>query len=307
MSAVQLRPLRIGEVLDAAIKIYLRNAGQLFRSVLAVVVPVQILTALVQSSAISGGTVVNGRLTGVQQGGYLAAQLVIGVLTGLTALLASGACFKAVSDAYMGEAPNWRDSLRFAFGKLGSLLWLTVIVVVILILAFIALVLPGIYLGVAFAVALPVLLVEDIRGFKALSRSFQLTKGRWWPTFGTLLVALVLLYVVGIVIGLIFAALASAIISGSSSNLVLFVVISAVLGIISRTLTTPFFAACATVIYYDLRVRKEGYDLELLARDIGRSGPGGLERPDGPPSPQAQRTGGSIPPPEAGSPTFAPD
>ncbi len=106
MSAVQLRPLRIGEVLDAAIKIYLRNAGQLFRSVLAVVVPVQILAALVQSSAISGGTVVNGRLTGVQQGGYLAAQLVIGVLTGLTALLASGACFKAVSDAYMGEAPN---------------------------------------------------------------------------------------------------------------------------------------------------------------------------------------------------------
>ena len=38
---------------------------------------------------------------------------------------------------------------------------------------------------------------------------------------------------------------------------------------VSSALTTPLSAAVLTVLYFDLRVRKEGFDLELLARRLG--------------------------------------
>ena len=49
MQAPELRPLSIGEILDVAIKIYLRNAWTLFRVVLFVVAPVEIVTALIDA------------------------------------------------------------------------------------------------------------------------------------------------------------------------------------------------------------------------------------------------------------------
>ena len=60
MQAPELRPLSIGEILDVAIKIYLRNAWTLFRVVLVVVAPVEIVSALIQASAASK---VNGDTT----------------------------------------------------------------------------------------------------------------------------------------------------------------------------------------------------------------------------------------------------
>src|SRR4051812_35731266 len=47
----RLRPLGIGEILDVGIKIYWRNAWTLFRIVVFVVLPAQILVNLVQVSA----------------------------------------------------------------------------------------------------------------------------------------------------------------------------------------------------------------------------------------------------------------
>jgi len=38
---------------------------------------------------------------------------------------------------------------------------------------------------------------------------------------------------------------------------------------VSAVLTRPFSAAIRTILYYDLRVRHEGYDVELLAQQLG--------------------------------------
>ena len=39
---------------------------------------------------------------------------------------------------------------------------------------------------------------------------------------------------------------------------------------LSSLITLPLFAAVLTIIYFDLRVRKEGFDLQLLARGVGQ-------------------------------------
>lgn len=318
MSATpQLRPLRVGETLDAAIKIYTRNAGQLFKTVLVLVIPFEIIGAILLASAVSGSSIIDGKFLFTNQGdldAFTVSRLVFQALIGLLILLANAACFKAVSDTYLGERPDWRESLRFAFKRFGPVLWLAIVAFVILVVAFFALIIPAIYLAVAFSVALPVLLVERIGGFKALSRSFQLTKGRWWPTLGTLLVAAILVAIVQFVIGFVIGIVLGVVFHGSSGSPVLLVILGRMFDGIGRMISIPFFAACVTVIYYDLRVRKEGYDLQLLAEGIGRSGPASAAAPAAatPAGSEAQapeglstgqeptgleRPGGSSPPP----------
>ena len=51
-SAPQLRPLGVGEILDVGIKIYLRNALTLFKIVVFVVLPAQILVNFIEISAL---------------------------------------------------------------------------------------------------------------------------------------------------------------------------------------------------------------------------------------------------------------
>lgn len=295
-----LRPLRVGEALDAAVKIYLGNAGQLVKTVLVVLVPFQVLAALIQSSTLSSATLVDGKVlfpTATDLSTYVTGQIVINVVGVLVVLLANAACFRAVSEAYLGESPQWRESVGFGFRRLGSVFWLSLVTVVLLIFAFIALIVPGIWLSIAWSVALPALLFERVKGFSALRRSFSLVSGRWWPTFGTLLVAIVILFVVQFVIGLVAGAIIGGLVPGTSTNVAVLIAVSAVFGVVSRMISTPFIAACVTVIYYDLRVRKEGLDLELLAQGIGRSAAGTGAGGSGLAAPSSSVPPPSMPPP----------
>jgi hypothetical protein len=271
-----LRPLGIGEVLDVAIKIYWRNALTLFRIVLLIVAPVQIVSTLVQTSALSdlGGNSAssfgqNGKphFTASDIWVPITGIIVAALLAGIAALLASGACFKAVADAYLEERANWRTSLRFAFTRIHSLLWVTVLAFLILIPAMIPCYIPAIWLGVSFSVAIPALLTEGVKGRHALGRSRRLVRDRWWPTFGIIVLAILLTYVISLIVGGLSGALIGGATSGSSS--IGGIVIAIIGGTLSRMLTTPFTAAVLTVLYFDLRVRKEGFDLQLLAERIG--------------------------------------
>ncbi len=139
---------------------------------------------------------------------------------------------------------------------------------VLVALGFLACIIPGVYLSVAWVAAVPALLLEDLRGRGALKRSRELVSDRWWPTAAALLVATILAAIVQSVIsGLLLAMVFS-----GASDLV-GALAQAVANTAASVLTTPFTAAVVTVIYFDLRVRKEGFDLELLARQVGVEAP----------------------------------
>lgn len=298
-AAPALRPLRVGETLDVAIKIYSRHLVTLAKIVVVVILPVQVISWLVYSSATSDLFVHNGQLytnTPGGGGGLGAAQVVTIVLTFFAGLVANGACFKAVSDAYAGGMPNWRESLGFAFRRVGSLFWLAIVLTVLLTISFILLVLPFIWLVVAWSVALPVLLFEGSGGLGALTRSFDLVRGRWWATFGTVLVAFILLAVIQTVVTFLVGLAITALYSSDSNSVSGLFALSALGRTIGQALSTPFVAAVVTVIYYDLRVRKEGLDLELLTQRLRQ--PGGAPGFDVAPAP----SGPAAPAPPAGGP-----
>jgi hypothetical protein len=269
----RLRPLRIGEVLDVAIKIYRRHFWTLMRVVLVVVVPAQVIDAIVRISTVQDPELAGqssfstGSGDPVQQdtGIYLAGLAIIFVVGLISGPLTSGAGMKAVADGYLGGRSDWRDSLGFAVKRLPALIWLSVITAVLLTLATIALIVPGIYFFFAWTVAVPVLMMEDKRGFSALGRSARLVKGRWWPTAGAIILGFIFVSIIGGVIG---GALTAILLAGNTSVVAASVVV-AIASIISTALTKPFQVAVTAVIYFDLRVRKEGFDLQLLAEALG--------------------------------------
>jgi len=291
VQAPELRPLSIGEILDVAIKIYLRNAWTLFRVVLVVVAPVQIVSALIEASAASSGDTTRVSSHDIALG--VTAIVAVAILGIVANTVATGASFKAVADAYLGEQPTWRSSLRFAFARIHSILWITFLGGILTVIGFVFCIIPGIYFWIAFAVAVPVLLTEGVKGSKALGRSRRLVKDRWWGTFGVVLLGTILAGIVSAAIGGL-ARLAGG--SADASSVAGFLV-NTVSGTLGSMISTPFTAAFVTVLYFDLRVRKEAFDLQLLAERIGLTAPpeGGY-RPAPGAAPAPRPTGGAAPP-----------
>ena len=205
--------------------------------------------------------------------------------------------FKFQLDAYLGQPSSVNESFQFAFARhrVFSLLWLSILTIVLTLAGLILLVVGSIWIGVSLSVAIPVLFLEGTRGFAAVTRSFDLVRGRWWNTFGRLLVLGILLVVLYAVTNAIGAAIANSV----SSPLVWLIVRAAVYSI-GAILFAPFYAAVINVLYVDLRVRKENLDHATLAARMDEiSGP-----PTGvPPLPGSASTSEPAPPAE---PAFDP-
>ena len=119
---------------------------------------------------------------------------------------------------------------------------------------------PGIVVYVWFCLAAPIVIVEREGGFGALKRSRVLVKGFFDKTFFLVVwLTLVEAFVVILVLSL-------PLLFGSFPGF------PSLLSILSICLSLPINALrviSTTMLYYDLRVRKEGYDLQLLTQELG--------------------------------------
>jgi len=272
VSVTQLRPLGIGEILDVGITIYRRNFRALLTLVFVVVAPFEVLSALVQASALPDNTFITDTSAtepvDIDRDFWLgiAAFGVAGLLSFIAGIVATGACFKAIADGYLGERADWRPALGYAARRLHSIIWVTFLGTFIAVIGFVFFVVPGVYLYVCFAVAVPVLLTEGVKGRKALGRSRRLVRGRWWGTFGVVFLGALLVSIVqGALVGL--TAIATTL-DTADPTLGSFI-FSTTATVVASVISTPLSAAFVTVLYFDLRVRKEAFDLQLLAEQIG--------------------------------------
>lgn len=298
-----MRPLNLGETLDASIKIVTARWKTLATVMLVIALPLEIANILIISSTTDvyqAGTLFSTsdttKTTYSDSGAYAAGQVAILALTFLSYFIGNVACYRAIADTYLQRETSARDSLSFAAGRLGATLWLTILLVLGIFLGFLFLILPGIWLLIAWSVALPVLLVEGKGGAGAIGRSFKLVEGRWWATCGRFVVAYILVLVVTSVAGVAFDALASGLVSDTSTGAL---ILERFGNFLVDLITTPFIAAVTTLVYFDLRVRKEGFDLALLAERMG-----GASAYD--PAPQRDAFGNPVAPGAASTPPPAP-
>jgi hypothetical protein len=246
MATYQLRPLSFGEVLDGALVLLRRHFGL----VLTIAVVCEgIPTAMDVYIDLTGGASRNPGLS-----------LLDRLLTLVGSVLVTGATVRVVSEGYLGESPLFGDAMRFAGSRFGAILGANIMSGILTVLATLALVIPGIVVACGYSVAAEAAALESGSSSDALRRSWELTKGFRWKALGLGVVSICLILVVFVGAGVL-----GGILGGIMGGLD---VVLAVIGACVSLLIYPVISCVFTVFYYDLRVRKEGFDLEMLSRAI---------------------------------------
>ncbi|WP_017575228.1 glycerophosphoryl diester phosphodiesterase membrane domain-containing protein [Nocardiopsis kunsanensis] len=121
------------------------------------------------------------------------------------------------------------------------------------------------WIGVRIYLAMPIVVLERLGPGSSLARSWRLTKGNWWRMLG--IVALTLLIVIGVSLILMLAlgllAGLPMLLSDGDLGMTVANVLGVVVEALTSSITTPFLAAVTTLLYIDLRMRREGLDLRL--------------------------------------------
>ena len=117
---------------------------------------------------------------------------------------------------------------------------------------------------VRWAVDMPAMFAENIGPVTALGRSWNLTRDNWWRTLGIVIVVYIMASIIQGAMTILFTGIAATV-PGLSQELragfvtAVTTIVSAVVGAI--------IPIAVTLLYLDLRVRKEGVDLDQLARE----------------------------------------
>ncbi len=276
-----LHPMELGEILDGALTIFRRHFGLFVKiGVVALWLPVAMMVYI----QLAGGT---------EQ--HLALYFLALLISNFGGLFLTAAAIRVISDSYMGRPPDLGEALSLGaskiwplfvvgFGKGIIMVLLFAVIAVIASIAMPAMVSGGggaaavLFMLLAFfggcwfiafvlcgyAVTTPVVVLETLGGaFDAFGRSWDLTRGFKRKIFGIAVVAFLMIYLPILVIGILggyFRLTAPAM--GQAIE-----VLSAALPII----VYPLFSCIVTLIYYDLRVRREAFDLQVLGQQLGIS------------------------------------
>jgi len=297
--------MSVGEWLDATFTIYRRNFV-LIASISAVVqIPYAVLTWLlfeitgvatfVRSPFSSLNT--TQTITPAQAQQILNTALGVFAVSGALLLvsllivvpLGEAATTRAVSDRYLDRPSSLLAAYRAAWGRLGALITMilvligaylgSIVVVVLLIvllslagagalsallavLAAIALIPALLFFYIRTAVAVPAIVLERVSGWQGLRRSWNLINGRFWATFGRM----ALLWIIAAIISSVVAAIFE--IPGSAFDPNNSFVFDQVASAIAAVFVGPITYIGVTLLYYDIRIRKEGFDIEMLARSL---------------------------------------
>lgn len=273
--AEPLGPRTVAELLDLAFKLYRRHFPALFGIVAVVQVPYAIAVVLLGRGGAAARSAPPGLPSGLGQvwDAVFASPDLSGVgpyllIWYLAYLLSQVALIVATSDGYLNDAASvWR-----AYGAVLRRLWPLSVTALLALLATVAglvlLVVPGLYLAILFAFNDQAVLLEDASGRGGLRRSRALVAGAWWRVLGITSLA-------SFLVGVLQAALSAgvgglaALIPGAGAVAPVTQGVATVLG----SVAIPLQAVIGTLLYYDLRIRQEGFDLERMAAQASPAAP----------------------------------
>jgi hypothetical protein len=303
--AIPLRPLVLSDIFDGAFRIIRYNpqatiGAAVLVSAIAMVAPVLAGLATGSRGGLSTDTPVDSLSDSqvvdllIALGGLLAGSQVQAV--GL--LFVSGMIAHVTSAAAVGRRLSMAEAWAATRGKrwrllgMAVMLGLAVVVVVALAGLFLvalavrgdasvaAIVLTALALGVVLvagyllfwvrlrALAVPTLMLEPVGVLGALRRAVRLSRRQFWRMLGILLLVTLVVGVAGSILRLPFTIAGQVFVSDgqTTSGLLVYLLLTAVGTVISSAVLQPFSAAVSALLYLDQRIRKEGYDVELMSR-----------------------------------------
>ncbi len=299
MAGFELRPLSLGELLDRAFLLYRRNFW-LFAGIIAIplclAIPLQFSFLRAQ-----GAPFPLNKPTPLSQ--FPAYTLVLWFVYSIAYAIGQAATTYAVADAYLGRPSTIREAygkIRGHYGRLAGVTFgvgiricgMVVLAVLastavgiavvaltrarapqnlligsITLVSFLLTFAAVIFGAVRYAVSLPAALLEDVTGGAAIRRSVQLSKGRRGQLFVAMLLGVVVVYAVTLLFqGPFYAAM---FVIGIKGRLPLWFILSmSMSSLIGAVIAGPLLMIILVLSYYDLRIRKEGFDLQHMITSL---------------------------------------
>jgi hypothetical protein len=264
---LRLRPLEIGDLLDETFRIYRRHF-LLFAGISVILaIPGAGLAGYSFFSLFSSVFQASNATQAPDFNSFLPALVVlaIGYLVNLllAPFTAAAVIYAACESAQGRPVTIWsalRGVLRRYFAIFGYLFLIGLMGVMFCLLPL------WIWIWVGWVAVLPIMFVENASLGQAMGRSWRLIQGRWWRTF----LILFLLAIVYMVVGWTLSGFAVAALGISAlvlSSFIVFAIVGAV-SIIVSALVNPILQIALVLIYFDLRVRREGLDLFQMAYQL---------------------------------------
>lgn len=296
MSSADLRPRAVTELVDAAFQLLRRH----YRAFVTIAAITALPTAALQTTRgalIAGSdgvrhtvvmetrtadsTLIDARAVdtsvGAVGGGALGEGLALaGSLAALALALVGGTAQTILADQALrtGDA-DVAAALRRGVRRAWRVVLATVVYMLAAVTASVALFIPGIYVLFRGITASTAAALEDGPIGGVLSRTWARGRGRVWHAIGVMALVL-LLYGVLLLPGAIVGGVVTAA-AGAAAGLIATAVSQAVVNV----LVAPLITIATTLLYYDQRIRSEGYDLEVLAAGLEAMPGAGVQAPDG--------------------------
>ncbi|MFI9625018.1 glycerophosphoryl diester phosphodiesterase membrane domain-containing protein [Streptomyces sp. NPDC052042] len=308
---IPLRPLGVGEILDATVSTMRTHWRTVLGISLTVSVIAEIATIVVQRYLLPTNTAIDPYATGPEALRQAAESARSTLLTGassipitmIATLFTTAVLTVVISRSVLGHPVSLAEAWAEARPRLPQLLGLTLLLTLMSVAIMALGVLPGLLIGsvagaglivlgfpaafvvalwlmVRFSLAPPALMLERQSITASMRRSAKLVKNTWWRIFGVLALSWLLIIVVAVVIAIPFTLIAL-IVEGSGADSLLadgsmysswpFLIISGIGQVITTTITYPLSAGVMALLYIDQRIRREALDLEL-ARAAGLPG-----------------------------------
>ncbi len=288
---IELYPMGIGEILDRSFRILQQHFWLLFLIILIPQAVYFIVGEGLQLAFYGGAAMSYPAAMGV---GFGVVALFSGIVFLITQFWAQGALINAVSETYLGHSTTVAASygaMRSRLGRLiGTLVLMGILIAVVVgivflisfagamisgvltaLLSLLAVVL-GLHLFMNWLMADKVVVLEGEAWMSALRRSKELMtarteEGYWKSTKMKASLILLMGFLIGIGIHLLFQ-LPGAVLGFLARGNVLVITFLQILNIAATSLVTVYTATAMILFYYDIRVRKEGFDLKMMAEKL---------------------------------------
>ena len=306
--ALDLRPLTLGELFDRAFVLYRRHFW-LFVGITAIPGLFALIMALAQQAMQNVANAAAAPDASPEANAALALWIAVAVIVafiayGVVYTISLGATTYAVSEIYMGRKTTIVDVYRKVRPRIGWLLMLMLAMALrlggvvlagtiaaifagvaaavihpivggtLMVLAFLGMFALLVLIALRYSLAVPAMILEHLGANASLRRSVELTRGRIGRVFLLMLCAVMVTYATALLFQGPFVA--AAFMAGLETRTAMWLnIVSAFTGTIGTTLTAPFMIIGLALLYYDARIREEGFDLEitLAALDSGSAVP----------------------------------
>lgn len=307
-----LRPMSTSQVLDKTFNLYRQNfllfVGIATLPQICLLVARLLLLLSQKAAAGEPGAMLAAALIGLLAGVGLA------VLALVSYALSAGASVHAVSRLHLGYATSISEAYRLVRPYIWSITGIVFLVglivfavLIVLAIAAVAVLFAGgglrarpsaamilpllaaglagvflvIYISAKFALAIPACVLERLGTRDSMQRSLALTRGSILRVVLVNILAFVVSFALSAVLSIpYYIGLARAFGSKDLSTLAPYVAWQYVADFISGSLAAPIATIAVTLVYYDERVRKEGFDLQWMMENLGPPSP----QPPAPPA-----------------------